>query len=447
MSGATAALLAARTVGPVWDRSADDRAGYDAGRSGFNLALDHRPDLVLAAQVPSDVAAGIRFAAEQGLTVELQATGHGAHRAMDGGLLITTRALTEVSVDPARRVARISAGATSADVLAATAPHGLTAPVGSAATVGYVSYSLGGGLGMLGRAHGYAADRIRALQVVTADGRELSVSSEHHPELFWGLRGGGGKLAAVTAIDVELIPLSELYGGGLFFDGVRGVELIEAFRSCIVTAPRELSLSIAFLRFPRVPTVPETLRGRYCGHVRVAYLGEAARGARLIAGLRALPTLLDTVRTMPVTDLASVHADPRNPMPVCTDSVALRGERALDRLPALLDPDAPFVLELRHLGGALVDQPAHPNAVGHRAAELNLFTSAYPGTDRGGAAAAQRRVTGALAELSVGGPLRNFLPSGAADASACYEPGLAVELARLATRWDPSDVFAFAPAL
>jgi len=145
------ARLAARTAGPVWAATAVDRGDYDRERRGFNMALDHRPALVLAAATASDVVEGIRFAAENDLPLDLQATGHGAHRAMDGGLLITTRRLTDVRVDPGRRVARIAAGATAADVLAATADHGLSAPVGSTPGVGYVSYSLGGGLGPLGR--------------------------------------------------------------------------------------------------------------------------------------------------------------------------------------------------------------------------------------------------------------------------------------------------------
>ena len=155
---ATAARLAARTSGPVWSRAAADQAGYDEGRSGFNSALDHQPALVLAATTPADIVEGVRFAAESGLPVDLHVTGHGAHRSMDGGLLIVTRRLADVDVDPGRRAARVPAGATAADVIAAAAPFGLTAPVGAAPGVGYVSYTLGGGLGALGRAHGYAAD-------------------------------------------------------------------------------------------------------------------------------------------------------------------------------------------------------------------------------------------------------------------------------------------------
>jgi FAD binding domain len=443
---ATAAKLAARTSGPVWSRAAVDRSGYDEGRSGFNSALDHQPALVLAAATAADVAAGISFAAENGLPVDLQATGHGAHRAMDGGLLVTTRHLTGVDVDPGRRVARISAGATAADVIAATAPHGLAAAVGAAPGVGFVSYTIGGGLGLLGRAHGYAADWARRLEVVTADGRELAVTQEQHPELFWALRGGGGNLAAVTAMEVDLIPVPVLYGGGLFFSGDRAPDVLEAFRRAITTAPPELTLSLAFVAFPDLPVVPPPLRGEFCGHVRVAYLGERGAGEPLIAPLRAAAPFLDTVGVLPLTEMGAIHGDPVGPMPVSSNSVALSGDEGLDDLLPLVQPDAPFMLELRHLGGALTQPRRVPSAVGHRAAMLNLFTSAYPGTVPDVAASAQQRACEAVAAASVGGPLRNFLPTQYPEATTCYEPA-AAELARLKTTWDPDDTFRFAPAV
>ena len=185
------ARLAARTSGRVWTPTAADHAGYDEERTGFNLALDHRPDVVLAAATSADVVEGIRFAAEENLPVDVQATGHGAHKAMDGGLLITTRRHADVQVDAVRQVARIPAGATSGEVIAAAAPHGLAAPVGAAPGVGYLAYTIGGGLGPMGRAHGYAADCVRRLDVVAADGRELIVTPEQHEDLFWALRGEG----------------------------------------------------------------------------------------------------------------------------------------------------------------------------------------------------------------------------------------------------------------
>ena len=113
---------------------------------------------MLAATTPADIVEGVRFAAESGLPVDLHVTGHGAHLSTDGGLLIVTRRLADVDVDPGRRGSVRPAGATAADVIAAAAPFGLTAPVGAAPGVGYVSYTLGGGLGALGRAYGHAAD-------------------------------------------------------------------------------------------------------------------------------------------------------------------------------------------------------------------------------------------------------------------------------------------------
>jgi FAD binding domain len=447
MSEAAAAQLSARTSCEVWARTAADRVGYDEARAGFNLALDHRPDLALAAATTADVAEGIRFAAEQGLPVDLQATGHGAHRAMEGGLLISTRRLADVEVDSGRQVARVSAGATSADVIAAAAPYGLAAPVGAAPGVGYVSYTIGGGLGPVGRAHGYAADWVRRLDVVTADGRELPVTGEQHPDLFWALLGGGGNLAAVTAIEINLLPISEIYGGGLFFDPGRAPDVLDGFSAAITSAPNELSLSLAFVAFPDLPELPPPLRGRFCCHLRVAYLGEGAAGDRFLAPLRTAAPFLDTVGILPMTEIGTIHADPVGPMPVNTNSLALTAGAGLDDLVPLIRPDAPFMLELRHLGGALADPPGNPSAVGHRAAALNLFTVAYPGTTPSAAAGAQQRVCDALAEASVGGPLRNFLPAHYPDASACYEPATAAELAKLKTIWDPTDTFRFAPAV
>ena len=282
---------------------------------------------------------------------------------------------------------------------------------------------------------------------MTADGQERTVIPEQLPELFWALRGGGGNLAAVTAIEIELLPVSEIYGGGLFFSADRTPVAIEAFRGAVTTAPPELSLSLALVAFPDRPALPPPLRGQFCCHVRVAYLGESAGGDRLIAPLRAAAPLLDTVAVLPMTEVGSIHADPAGPMPVNSNSVALGGDDVLDDLLALVQPNAPFLLEVRHLGGALAHPQGLPSAVGHRGAVLNLFTAAYPGTVPAMAANAQQRVCDAVAATSVGGPLRNFLPAQYPDATACYEPAIAGKLAELKTIWDPADTFRYAPAV
>jgi hypothetical protein len=439
--------LTARTTGRVWLPTAAGRAGYDRERAGFNTALDHRPNLILAAATTADIAQGVRFAAEHGVPVDVQATGHGAHSSVDGGLLITTRALTGVEVDPQRRVALIAAGATAADVLSATCPYGLTAPVGSAPGVGYVSYSLGGGIGPVSRTLGYAADRIRRLDVVTADGAERTVTAEQHPDLFWALRGGGGNLATVTRIEVDLDPLADVYGGAMFFAGERAAEVLEAFEACVDSAPTELNLSIAFLTYPDLPALPPAVRGTFCCQVRVAYVGATKAARSHLATLDRLGPLLDTCRRLPMSQIGTIHADPTAPTRVNSNSLALSAAFTPSQVTSFVAPDAPYVLELRHLGGALAHQGGAPNAVGHRTARFNLFTSAYPTADPVVAARAQQHVCDVLRPVGDGGPLRNFLPTGLPEASSCYSPETAAELARLKNTWDAADVFHYAPAI
>ena len=171
--------------------------------------------------------------------------------------------------------------------------------------------------------------------MVTADGRELEVSRDLEPELFWALRGGGGNLVGVTEIEVNLLPVAQLYGGGLFFDGEHAAEVLTRFAECTAIAPRELTLSVAFVAFPDLPALPPPIRGRFCGQVRVAHLGGAAAAdttERLIAPLRTIPVLLDSVRPFPLTEIGSVHADPLGPMPVHSESVALRTGELVDHL-------------------------------------------------------------------------------------------------------------------
>jgi hypothetical protein len=439
--------LAARCTGPVWLPAGAGRTGYDRERAGFNTALDHRPTVLLAAKTPADITEGVRFAAEHHLPVDLQATGHGAHRAVDGGLLITTRALTGVQVDPVQRVARISAGATASDVLAATCRFGLTAPVGAAPGVGYVSYSLGGGIGPLGRTLGFGADHVRRLDVVTADGVERIVTADQHADLFWALRGGGGNLAAVTGIEVDLAPVADVYGGALFFAGEDAAEVLAAFTRCVDSAPSELNLSVAFLTCPDLPALPAAVRGRSCCHVRVAYVGSTEAARPHLVDLDRLVPLLDTRRRLPMSEIGTIHADPAAPARVNSNSLALGGTFSPDQVARFAEPGAPYVLELRHLGGSLAREPESPNAVGHRTARFNLFTSAYPGVQPATGARAQQRVIDALLPVGDGGPLRTFLPTGLRDATTCYSRDAAAKLARLKSDWDPADTFHYAPAI
>ncbi|MEU7814753.1 FAD-binding protein [Pseudonocardia sp. NPDC049154] len=424
-------------------------SGFDAACAGFDLAAIPTPDVAVSVTSESDVTAAVRFAADHGLPVAVRATGHGPIPGVDHGLLIDTRALSTVSVDGSRSTATIGAGATWAPVLAACAPLGLAPPCGSAPDVGAVSYTLGGGLGPFGRSHGWAADRVRRLGLVTAAGSLREVTPESDPELFWACRGGGGNFGVVTELEIDLVPAGSLYGGGLFLPGEAAAEILAAFGRCTAEAPDELTLSVAFVTFPDVDPVPPEVRGRFVGHVRVAYLGPLSEAEDLIKPLRAVATpLLDTVRPLAVTEIGTIHADPVLPQPVaCGGAILPRWDDAA--IAVLVDEvsvSKPHMLELRHLGGALARPPAVSNAVGHRDAYYNLFTSAYPGQTFADAVGLQTALYERLLPWTGGRALYNFAASPGGrpvDARTAFDEPTYSRLRSVKTAWDPDNLFRF----
>jgi FAD/FMN-containing dehydrogenase len=391
----------------------------------------------------------VRHALNAGLAVGVQATGHGITVPADDALLITTRRAAAVRVDPFDSTAWVEAGATWNRVLHEAAPFGLAALAGAAPAVGVVSYTLGGGLGVLGRRYGFSADHVRRLDVVTADGALRRVTAEEHPDLFWALRGGGGNFGVVTGMQVELVELAMIYGGGLFFPGEDAGEVLTTLLAVGREAPDEVSLSAALMVFPDLPAVTQALRGRWCCHVRVSSTGTPQHCEEVIAPLRRVATpLLDTVQTMPVTDVGTIHDDPITPRATNSRSLVLHTAEA-ETVATILrhaGPDTPYVIELRQLGGALAREPAVPNAVGHRTGAAAVYTAAYPHPTSPSASdgAAEQALLDDLRPWSDGGSLVNFLVGPhvtPADVRAAYEPDLYARLVETKTVWDPDNVF------
>jgi FAD/FMN-containing dehydrogenase len=436
----------AGVAGPVLHPGDD---GYAAELAGFDLAVPQRPAVVVGATGAADVVAGVRAARAAGLAVGVQATGHGITVPADDALLLTTRRDAGVRVDPTDRTAWVGAGAVWTTVLHEAAPFGLAPLAGSAPAVGAVSYTLGGGLGVLGRRYGWSADHVRRLDVVTADGELRVVTADRHPDLFWALRGGGGNVGVVTAMQIELVELAELYGGGLFFPGEAAGDVLTALLAVAPQAPDEVSLSVALMTFPDLPAVPAALRGRFCAHVRVTSCGDPAACEDVIAPVRRAATpLLDTVRTMPVTAVGTIHNDPATPRATNSRSLVLHRLDAgtVEALVRHAGPRNAFVVELRLLGGALAREPAVPDAVGHRRGAATVYTAAYPhptGPTEADAVAEQALLDD-LAPWSDGGALVNFLAGPRvrpADVRAGYETDRWERLVEIKTAWDPDNVF------
>ncbi len=240
---------------------------------------------------------------------------------------------------------------------------------------------------MLARQLGWASDRVRSIDLVTADGRLRHVTADSDSERFRVLRGAGTGLGVVTAMEIELAPVSRIYGGALSVDCPHVLALLAAYREWTADLPEALTSSVGMLPYPDLPMVPEHLRGRYVAQVRIAYTGSAAEGERLVAPLRAaVPLLADTLGELPFDRAADIFSEPAQPHPYTGTNAMLR---ALD--PAVLHatvdvtgPDAPVmcVVGLRHLGGALARPPAAPDAVAHRDAPYLLSVlSLVDGTD------------------------------------------------------------------
>jgi FAD/FMN-containing dehydrogenase len=394
------------------DVIAHGEAGWDAARQAWNLTADQRPPLVVLAESAADIAATVRFAAANGLRVAPQSTGHGATSMGDlaDTILLKTSRLTGVAIDPAARIAMVEAGALWSDVVAPAAEHGLVGLHGLSAAVGVAGYVLGGGIGWLTRRDGFASTHVRSFEVVGADGEARHVDAAGDPELFWALRGGGGRPAIVTSFELELFELRQAFAGALIWPIEEAEAVVGAWREWIATAPDELSSTLKLIRYPPLPTVPDQLRGRAVVAIMLAFTGTAERGDELVAPLRAVATpYMDTLATIAGAGLADVAGDPTNPTPA-SGHAALVDRIGPDEAATLLavagpEVDTPLVsVEIRHLGGALRDADPDPGAAGTLDSEGLFYSTAPVTSSRAEEAilAAQREVTERIAPFSAG---------------------------------------------
>ncbi|WP_433251055.1 FAD-binding oxidoreductase [Streptosporangium sp. CA-135522] len=341
--------------------------GFEQARRPWNLAVEQPVMAVVEAEDADDVAALAGFAHLAGLTVAAQPSGHGATGDVEGVILLRTGRLDEVDVRPDQRVARVGAGVKWGEVLAAASPHGLTGLAGSSPAPSVVGYTLGGGLSWFGRKYGFAADSVRAFDVVDAEGVRSRVSADSDAELFWALRGGGGDYALVTAVEFDLYPAPHLYGGRVMWPVERAPEVLAAFREITAEAPEELTAWFDLLKFPAIPALPEFLRGLAAVTVDVTFLGEGGEAQALLRRLDKIDgAIMDTRGPLPVSELGSICAEPTDPGPS-----TFRGEllTSLDDAVAaalLSEPIDPLVsVQVRHLGGALARPAADGGACGH----------------------------------------------------------------------------------
>jgi len=409
--------------------------GFEAAATPWNLAVRQPVAAVVEAADVDDVAAAVRHARDAGLTVAAQSTGHGASGDVAGTVLVRTRALDAVEVDPVRRTARVGAGATWGAVQAAAAPHGLTTLLGSAPGVGAVGYTLGGGLGWFGRVHGLAADHVRSFDVVDAGGEQRTVDAASDPELFWALRGGGGDLAVVTSMEIGLVEVRAFSGGRLVWPAEHAAEVLAVFREVTAAAPPELSVWLTRVEAPGAPAVVV---------VHAAFLGDAAEARALLTRFAAVPGALGpgveaAIGPVALAGVGEITADPTDPAAGRSRAELLRGidGEAVERL--FTSPVAPLLmLQLRHLGGALAAPGTDAGALGAIAEPYLLYAFGLA-FDPDLSTAVARRLEALPAELAGVATMRKpatFLAPGE-SAAAAYDDAALARLRHLKRTRDP----------
>jgi FAD/FMN-containing dehydrogenase len=424
-----------------------DDPGYDDARRAWNLAADQRPAAIVVAHSAADVIAGVRLANDHGLRIVPQGTGHlaSAVPAMEDALLLRT-AIGGVEVDPVARRARVGAGAIWQDVVDAVTPHGLAALSGSSFDVGVTGYTLGGGCSWLARAKGLSANNVHAIELVTVDGGFVRADARHEPDLFWALRGGGGNFGVVTAIEIDLFPIAEVFGGMTVWPAAQALEVVSAWVDWARTAPDAVTTSLRLLRLPPLPEVPAALRDVPVVVVDGAVLADAPEAEAMLAGFRATGTpIADTWATMSPAGLLDIHMDPPAPVPASGDTTFLHDldAAAIDALLDVVGPDevAPLLFaEVRQLGGALGRVADGAGARATFDGAFLLFGVGVPMSPEH-AAALDARLTAMLNAMrpwSTGTKYLNFAERGG-DASDAYGAGVYERLQAIRRAWDPDE--------
>jgi FAD/FMN-containing dehydrogenase len=263
--------------------------GYDNSRRVWNGMIDRRPALIARCAGPADVMAAVRFARDHRLLVSVKGGGHNitGNAVCDGGLMIDLSAMKSVRVDPAGRSARAEAGLTWGEYNRETQAFGLASTGGVVSTTGIAGLTLGGGLGWLMGKHGLSCDNLISADLVTAAGELVTASAEENPDLFWGLRGGGGNFGVVTSFEYELHPVGPVLAGMVIHPMTEAREVLRFYRDFARGCPDEMLAAAALMTSPEGAPVVVII---------ASYIGDLATGERLVAPLRKFGTpLADTI--------------------------------------------------------------------------------------------------------------------------------------------------------
>jgi FAD/FMN-containing dehydrogenase len=426
---------------------APDDPGYDEARTVFVGGVDRRPAVIVRVSDATDVATVVSLARESGLELAVRSGGHsaGGHCVSEGGIVLDISDMKALDVDVEGRSAWAEAGLTAAEYSAAVAAHGFATGFGDTGSVGIGGITLGGGVGYLVRKYGLTIDDLLAADVVTADGELLRVDAEHHPDLFWAIRGGGGNFGVATRFNYRLEEVSAFVGGMLLLPAT--AEVIAGFVAAAEAAPDELSTIANAMPCPPMPFVPEEHHGKLVVLALMAYAGESAAGERALAPFRALATpIADMLKPMPYPEIYPPDDDSYHPLAISKTMFVARidlpvAETIVEHLEA---SDAVMrVAQLRVLGGAMARVPVDATAFAHRHSRImvNVATFYEGPEDRDQRASWVDDFSAALRQGD-DGVYVNFLgDEGEERIRAAYPGSTWDRLAAIKARYDPTNLF------
>jgi FAD/FMN-containing dehydrogenase len=430
-----------------------DDSIYDDSRSIWNGAIDRRPAVVAHAAGVADVVEAVRFARSQGLEVAVRGGGHSipGFSTVDDGVVIDLSPMKAIRIDVDRRTVVAEGGLTWAELDAATQETGLATTGGLVSSTGVAGFTLGGGIGWLMRKHGLACDNLRSAEVVTADGEVVRASADENPDLFWGLRGGGGNFGIVTSFEFDLHPVGPtVTAGPVFYPGERAGEILRWYREFVKDVPDELTTLANLLTAPPAPFLPEEWHGKKLVALIGVYAGPAEDGAEAMRPLRELGD--------PVADL--IGPMPYAQMQGLIDALYPHGTRAYFKAGYMRDLDDAAIetatrfhqeasspsseIHFHHFGGAVARVPDSETAYGERQAPfvLNILALAHePDGWETHVDWAQRLYAGIEPSMTGGAYINYLSAEGSERVRDAYGAEKFTRLQELKDRYDPTNLF------
>ncbi len=428
-------------------------AGYDETRTVWNAMIDRKPALVARCLGTADVIACVEFAREHKLLLCIKGGGHNIAglATADGALMLDMSLMRGVWVDTQGKVGHAQAGCLLGDVDRETQVHGLAAVLGFVSLTGIAGLTLGGGFGYLTRRWGWTSDNVVGMDVVTAEARLVRASSDENPDLFWGLRGGGGNFGVVTGIDYKLYPVGPVVVGGLVAWPAREAPgVLELYRTLAEKAPSDLTLVVLMRPAPPAPWLPKDMHGKPIVALLACYSGRPEVGEKLVAPIKSFGNPIgDVLVRRPYAQMQSLldatqpkgrhyywkseylsHIEPA----LC--------EKVIEHAARIRSPHSAVILF--QIEGALNELKEEHSPVGNREARYVLNIAGSWEATEGDEANVEwaREAWDDMKTFSTGGTYINFLTQdeGPERIEAALGPGLQ-RLAEIKARWDPENVF------